>query len=257
LTSVPELHADRSRAESFGSDADRYDRSRPSYPSAMVDVLMSAGPVDVLDVGCGTGIVSRLLQGRGCRVLGIDVDERMAEVARSRGTEVEVSPFESWPADGRTFDLVVSGQAWHWVDPVKGAAKAMSVLRPGGRVGVFWNVGGPPDDMKEAVRAVYAEHAPGLDTYSVLLGYVGPGRDEAVIDGLVQAGFADVDTHLYSWPHVYTTAEWLDVLPTHSDHAALPPDRLRAVLDGIGAAIDSLGGSFVMTYTTRLITGTR
>jgi SAM-dependent methyltransferase len=79
------------------------------------------------------------LAERGLEVLGIDPDERMAEVARRHGLTVEVARFEEWDPAGRTFDRVVSGQAWHWVDSRIGPAKAADVLAPGGSLAVFWN----------------------------------------------------------------------------------------------------------------------
>ena len=81
------LFEDRSRAESFGDIAEAYDRARPSYPPALFDDLLADGARTVLDVGCGTGIVAALLAARGCDVLGVEVDERMAQVARAKGIE--------------------------------------------------------------------------------------------------------------------------------------------------------------------------
>jgi SAM-dependent methyltransferase len=112
----------------------------------------SPGP-HVLDVGCGTGIAARQFQAAGGKVLGIEPDERMADFARQNGLEVEISPFEGWDPAGRAFDAVLSGQAWHWVDPVVGAAKAGQVLRPGGRVAVFWYVFEPPSDLRDAAAS--------------------------------------------------------------------------------------------------------
>jgi SAM-dependent methyltransferase len=85
-----ESHQAREIAESFGSDADRYDRARPRYPGALVDRIVadarrSQPSPDVLDVGCGTGIVARQFQAAGCRVLGVDPDARMADLARRHG----------------------------------------------------------------------------------------------------------------------------------------------------------------------------
>lgn len=133
------LHEDRQRATSFGSDPELYHRVRPSYPSAMVDYLVQENPREVLDVGCGTGITSGLFADRGCQVVGVEIDERMAAFARSLGFEAQISGFEGWRPAGRSFDLVVSGQAWHWVDPTPGTEKAAEVLRSGGRIGLFWN----------------------------------------------------------------------------------------------------------------------
>jgi SAM-dependent methyltransferase len=121
-------------AESFGADAERYDRARPSYPGALVDQIIAVSPGrDVLDVGCGTGIAARQFQAAGCRVLGVDPDARMADLARRHGLEAEVAKFEDWDPAGRQWDAVVAGQAWHGVDPVAGAARAAQALRPAGR----------------------------------------------------------------------------------------------------------------------------
>lgn len=163
------LYNDRARANSFGTDAERYDRARPTYPAALVDDLVADKPSRVLDVGCGTGIASRLLTERGCKVVGIEPDEWMVAIARGHGIEVELGTLESWEPASRRFDLVVSAQAWHWVHPSVGSAKAASALTPGGRIGLFWNVGVLPADLKSAIDAAYEQHAPGLDEYSVLL----------------------------------------------------------------------------------------
>src|SRR5579859_7520187 len=121
-------HDDRARAESYGSVAELYDRARPSYPDALLDALVAGGAARVLDVGCGTGIAAALLAARGCAVLGVEPDARMAAVARAKGLDVEVGRFECWDARGRSFDLVTAAQSWHWIEPAGGVAKAASVL---------------------------------------------------------------------------------------------------------------------------------
>ncbi|HET6873435.1 MAG TPA: class I SAM-dependent methyltransferase [Acidimicrobiales bacterium] len=252
------LHGDRRRAESFGAAAERYDRSRPSYPAELLDTIVDRPGLTVLDVGCGTGIASRQMAARGARVLGVEVDARMAEQARSQGTEVEVGRIEDWEPYDRSFDRVTAAQAWHWVDPVQGAVKAARVLRPGGRLCLFWNIGEPPEEVGAAFGEVYKRLAPGADGYSVILGYA---VDEAYEDE--QAGIracADLGDPVvtrFPWSRTYTREEWLDQLPTHSDHAAMEPELLEQVLDEVGAVIDGFGGSFVMTYSTLLITADR
>ncbi len=154
-------HLQRQVAEGFGADAGRYDRARPTYPADLVDRIIAASPGrDVLDVGCGTGISARLFQAAGCRVLGVDPDPRMAELARQGGTETEVATFEDWDPAGRTFDAVIAAQAWHWVDPVAGAAKAAAVLRPYGRLAVFWNAFDPPKDLRAAFGEIFRRVLP-------------------------------------------------------------------------------------------------
>jgi SAM-dependent methyltransferase len=251
------MHEDRVRALSFGADPDRYDRARPRYPAALVDGLVGRETRHVLDVGCGTGIVSRLFAARGLMVLGIEPDERMARFASSRGIAVECSTFEAWNDGRRTFDLVVAGQSWHWVEPLAGAAKAASVLAPGGRFAAFWNCGNHDPEVKGALDAIYARLAPGLDKDSIVLGTV-DGRFGATSAALRSEGsFLDVELRSYAWERTYTTAEWLDQLPTHSDHQTLPPARLGPLLDAIADEIERRGGRLTMRYDTACVTGVR
>jgi SAM-dependent methyltransferase len=250
------LYEDRRRASSFGDDAEQYDRVRPTYPAELVDDLLSDGARDVLDVGSGTGIVSRLFAARGVEVLGIEPDPRMARVARSHGLRVEEASLEDWDPGSRLFDLVVSGQAWHWVDPVIGAAKVTSVLRPGGRVGLFWNHGALPPSIRSVVADIYSRYAPSLATQSIAIGNDISGRITGATEALRATGRLDpVTVTSYRHDAVYTTEAWIEDLASHSDHRTLDPGHLRPILDAIGTEIDARGGRFVMEYTTWLVSG--
>ena len=247
------VHADRARAESFGADPERYDRTRPRYPRQLVDDLLGGERLSVLDVGCGTGIAAEAFLARGCDVLGVEPDERMAAVARAKGIEVETGTFEVWPAGDRRFDLVTSGQAWHWVDPEVGAAKAASVLVPGGRLALFWNLGRHDDGMQAALDEAYAKHAPAL-LNGVALGRLRAERDGDVVAIRDSGLFEEPLVSVYEWTETYTTAEWVDQLPTHSDHRLLEPHVLDALLAAVAAAIDRCGGRLVLAFDTLLIT---
>jgi SAM-dependent methyltransferase len=258
--SAREPHRARAIAESFGAEAERYDRTRPSYPGAMVDRIVAASPgTDVVDVGCGTGIVARQFRAAGCRVLGVEIDEKMAEVARRHGIEVEVSSFETWDTAGRTFDAVVAGQTWHWVDPVAGAAKAAGALRPGGRLALFWNVGVPPADLSAAFADVYRRVVPEFPAYDAAKQANGYSAilDKAA-EGLgVAGGFGEPDRWSFDWNRHYTTDEWLEQVPTFGGNSLLAPSRLAEILSGIGAAVDAAGGGFTMDYSAVVLTAAR
>jgi SAM-dependent methyltransferase len=245
-------------AESFGTDADRYDRARPGYPDALVDRIVAASPGrDILDVGCGTGIVARQFQAAGCRVLGVDVDERMAGQARQRGLEVEVAKFEDWDPTGRVFDTVAAGQAWHSIEPVAGAAKARQALCPGGRLALFWNAFEIPPDLQEAFGAVYRRVLPDVPMFgrqaSSAQAYA--SMCEKASEGMRETGgFGEPEQWRSGWERPYTKDEWLDMVPTTGFHTKLEPATLKELLAGIGAAIDAVGGGFTMHYTTVMVT---
>src|SRR5271166_5375574 len=94
VPSDPKPHQFRQVAESFGVDAERYDRTRPRYPVDMVARIVAAsGGPDVVDVGCGTGTAARQFREAGCTVLGVEPDVRMADFARRSGLDVEVATF--------------------------------------------------------------------------------------------------------------------------------------------------------------------
>ncbi|MFI9508233.1 class I SAM-dependent methyltransferase [Nocardia sp. NPDC052566] len=258
---APQPHQLRRVAESFGTDAERYDRTRPTYPDAMIRRIIATSPGrDVVDVGCGTGIAARLFQAAGCAVLGVEPDERMADWARTHGTDIEISTFEDWDPAGRLFDTVVAGQTWHWVDPVAGAAKAAQALRPGGRLAVFWNSGQPPGEVGQAFAAVYREMLPDLSIDTALTNphdaYAAMATKAA--DGLRETGAFDaVDLWRFDWEHTYTRDEWLDQVPTQGGFSLFPPDTQSRLLAGVAAAIDAAGGSFTMGYATLVTIATR
>jgi SAM-dependent methyltransferase len=259
-----EPHRFRAVAESFGTDADRYDRTRPPYPVALIDRIVAASPgPDVLDVGCGTGIEARQFQVAGCRVLGVEPDARMADFARRSGVEAEVATFETWDPAGRDFDAVIAGTAWHWVDPVIGAAKAAQVLRPGGLLAPFHHVGQAPPELAaaqaEAYRRVNPDSPfaassqptrPAVELYEPLFARISDGIRAA-------AGFGEPERWQFDWDCTYTRDQWLDQLPTLGSCTQLPPDKLAAVQASVGASIDAVGGSFTMRYTTVAIVAAR
>jgi SAM-dependent methyltransferase len=246
-------------AESFGRNAERYDRARPRYPEALVERIVAAAPgPEVLDVGCGTGIFARQLHTAGAHVRGLDADERMAELARHSGLDVDVSTFETWDPAHRRFDAVTAAQAWHWIDPVAGAAKAAEALRPGGLLALIWNAAQLPADIATAFTQVYRQVLPGSPIVAQSERLAGIPAAEGYrtlggkgVDGMRESGaFADAEEWRYDWEWVYTRDAWLDVVPTQGGHNLLEPAQLNDLLAGFGAVIDASGGAFTMQYTT-------
>lgn len=249
-------------AESFGTDAERYDRARPSYPDALIRRIIDAAPgPDLLDVGCGTGIAGRQFLDAGRIVLGVEPDSRMAAVARAHGVPVEIATFEDWDPAERSFDTVVAAQSWHWVDPVSGPAKAAAVLRPGGLLAIFGHVFEPPAEVATALADAYHTIVPDspfgnqrgrrpVELYQTMY--------TAVADRIRESGkFAEPEQWRDDWVTDYSRDAWLELLPTTGGLTRLTAGQLGTILAAVGRTIDDLGGSFTMQYTTLAVAAVR
>jgi SAM-dependent methyltransferase len=248
-------HHHRELAESFGADAERYDRARPRYPASLVDALVQRiSGRSILDVGIGTGISAAPFRDRGFDVLGIEPDPQMAELARAKGFVVEIARFEDWDSTGRTFDAIVAGQTWHWVDPNLGAVKAASILRPGGSLAFFWNAGRPSAELATEFATVFDSldtrlpfnpwaASPHADPYETII--------DAAAAGLhATAAFGELERLSFHWQATAERDAWLEQTSTSGGINRLPKDKLDALLNGMGAAINAAGGELIIDYTT-------
>lgn len=242
-------------AQAFGSDAEKYDRVRPRYPAELIDAIVERLPGRaILDVGIGTGISAEPFRDRGFAVLGVEPDPKMGALARTKGFAVEAGRFEDWDPSGRTFDGVIAGQTWHWVDPVAGAAKAASVLHAGGRLGLFWNAVIPSPDAAARFAKVFESLDTGLpfnpwnaepkaDPYGSII--------DQTAHGLRTAGaFGAMERLEFRWRSTFERDAWLEQVSTAGGINRLPKDKLEVLLRGLGEAIDAVGGALVIEYVT-------
>jgi ubiquinone/menaquinone biosynthesis C-methylase UbiE len=132
----------RERSLSFGEEAAAYERGRPSYPPEAIDWLLPPGARDVLDLGAGTGKLTVRLVERGLDVVAVDPIPEMLEVLRRSlpDTPALLGSAEEIPLPDASVDSVLVAQAWHWFDPERAVSEVARVLRPGGRIGLVWNV---------------------------------------------------------------------------------------------------------------------
>ena len=141
------------RAGSFGEVAAHYGRYRPGPPPAAIDWILPTRVGRVVDLGAGTGALSRLLLDRAQEVLAVEPDDRMRSVLRQELPAVRAvdGRGESMPLPDGSVDAVVASSSWHWVDPVPALHEVGRVLVPGGTLGALWS--GPDLDSPFLVQA--------------------------------------------------------------------------------------------------------
>ncbi|MCX8554296.1 class I SAM-dependent methyltransferase [Mycobacterium sp. SMC-16] len=201
------------RSLSFGEQAAAYERGRPSYPPESINWLLPAGSVDVLDLGAGTGKLTVRLAERGLAVTAVDPIPEMLEVLSGSLPSVPalLGTAEEIPLPDNNVDAVLVAQAWHWFDPERAAAEVARVLRPGGRLGLVWNI---RDErlgwVKELNRIIGCEHDPSADSLC--------------------GDFTDIETHRFEWTSYLTPQALLDLVASRSYCITSPADVRRKVL---------------------------
>ena len=234
------------RSLSFGSQAAAYERGRPSYPPEAVDWLLPDGARDVLDLGAGTGKLTSRLVERGLDVVAVDPITELLDVLRTTlpDTPGLLGTAEHIPLPDNSIDAVLVAQAWHWFDPDRATAEIARVLRPGGRLGLLWNV---RDErlgwVKEFGRIVGLEH------------------DWANTTVVLPEPFTDVATHQVEWTNYITPQALIDYVTSRSYCITSPAavrartlDEVRELLATHPALANSTG--LAMPYITVCVRAT-
>lgn len=212
------------RAAAFGPTAAAYARSRPSYPEAAVDWLLSDGATRVLDLGAGTGKLTVALVSRGLDVVAIDPSAPMlAELRRAcPGAEALEGRAEALPLPDASVEAVVVAQAWHWFDPAAAAAEITRVLRPGGALGLVWNT-----------RDKAVDWIPRFE-------HIVDCGDTPAYDGTpeVPPPFVADGTMALRWELPFDEAALVDLATSRSAFLVLPEARRTAMIDGVRAFFD-------------------
>lgn len=150
--------SDAERATSFGSVAGQYDAFRPGPPAEAVKWLFPQGAGTVVDLGAGTGALTRRLIGVASEVIAVepDADMRSFLAGAVPGVTILEGRGEQMPLDDASVDAVVASSSWHWVDPATGFAEVARVLRPGGLLAAMWTGPAPEGAFLSQAQAALA-----------------------------------------------------------------------------------------------------
>jgi SAM-dependent methyltransferase len=148
-------------SESWHED---YERGRPGWPAEVVTLPGLPPSASVLELGAGTGKLTRLLVGAFEHVIAVEPDEGMRRLLAAVCPEVLVGSAEAIPLPDDSVDAVFTAEAFHWFDRERAPAEIARVLRPGGVLVLMWNVpAGPAEPTIEAVEQLVADVAPSRD----------------------------------------------------------------------------------------------
>jgi SAM-dependent methyltransferase len=230
-------------ARSFGAAAAQYERGRPTYPGQALDWLLPAGARRVLDLGAGTGKLTRLLVARGLEVVAVEPSGGMREeLARVvPGTSALAGTAERIPLADGAVDAVLVAQAWHWIDPERAVPEVARVLAPGGTLGLLWNIRDERQPWVAELGRVIHER-PEQRSYSDRPS-VGPP-------------FSPVERFDVEWTYRITEAVLLDMVGSRSYVITAPPAERGAILGRVRDLVAShpaLAGrsEIPMPYVTR------
>ena len=232
------------RARSFERVAEDYEAGRPGYPTALLDELPLTAESDVLDLGAGTGKLTRVLAERYRSVVAVEplagmraVLERLVPRAESRAGSAEAIPV----AEG-SVDAVFAAQAFHWFANDEAVAEIARVVRPGGLFAVVWNEPEPPSPLPADYNARFAALEPPRPESSEPDEWLAP---------ILRGPFGEIHTATVRHEQVQDRASVLGFALSVSIVAHRPPEERESIMAELGALLPEGSYRFALRTTAK------
>lgn len=188
-------------------------------------------------------------------ITAVELGENLAEYSRQKflgnpNIKIVNSSFENYE-DGQRYDLIYSATAFHWIDPEIGYPKALSMLKEGGSLALFWNrpfAAMEDNPMHVEIQNVYSKYRPG----SAKPKRHGEKDRLKILNAIKSFGFKDTETRLYCGQRNFSADEYIGLLSTYSDHIAMQEDVKRLFEKEIAEIINKLGGTMTIFDTMDL-----
>jgi SAM-dependent methyltransferase len=248
-------------AASFGGVAAQYERFRPGPPAQAVEWILPGRVRRVVDLGAGTGALSRLLVDRAEEVVAVEPDERMRSVLVDALPTVRAvdGRGEAMPLPDRWADAVVASSSWHWMDPVPALHEVARVLAPGGVLGALWSGPDPESPFVEQSRVLLARaalggsHAWDTDSGGGPGDLTGGGELAQLVlgDGArprfsleIPPGvpFDQPEHTAFTWDVPLNSDELIGLLGTFSWIITMPDDRRQRIVDEVRRVLRDVVG---------------
>jgi len=229
-------------AASFDSAAEAYQRGRPSYPLSAVEWTVPRGARRVLDLGAGTGKLTKLLVDAGLDVVAVEPSTSMRDQLAAAVPQAAVfdGSAEQIPLPDASVDAVVVAQAWHWVDTSLALPEVARVLRPRGTLSLVWNIRDHSEPWVAMLDDILQQHT----------------RQEIDTEPGLGAPFEHLERTEIRWRHALGRSDLLDMVASRSYVIVLPERQRQELLAGVEELLDThpdLAGrdEFDLPYVTR------
>jgi SAM-dependent methyltransferase len=237
-------------AAGFGSAAEVYERARPSYPAEAIDWLIERtgiGPGDtIVDLGAGTGKLTRLLVPSGARVLAVEPIAEMRaliDVGEALDGTAEDIPL----ADGSA-ELVTVAQAFHWFELDRALPEIHRVLRPGGALALIWNVRDLDDPLQREVEELLAPLRGRLSAQR-------EGKWRAPLSASLL--FGDLEAAEFRHAQLFTAGDLEERVASTSFVAAMDEEERRPLLEQVRDLVADREEPFPFPYVTEVLVSPR
>jgi SAM-dependent methyltransferase len=219
------------RSTSFGSVAQHYEAFRPGPPPAAVRWLFPEAVGTVIDLGAGTGALTRILPNVASQVIAVDPDPEMRKVLAVSvpGVVVLDGRGEAMPVADESADAVVASSSWHWVEPVSGLGEAARVLRDGGIMAALWTGPDPDGTFMRQAQAALAQGGGDRILKATVTGDFTPQTVALEIpEGLP---FEPPENRKFTWTLPLTADQIIGLLGTLSWIIVMPEDERQRLFE--------------------------
>lgn len=233
-------------ARAFGRAAEAYERSRPTYPADALDWVAEAVPLaagdNVVDLGAGTGKLTRLLVARGYQVVAVEPIDGMRAVLAGRVPQARVlqGTAEKIPVPDESARAVTAAQAFHWFDPERAEPEIARVLEPNGALVIVWNVRDKQDSLQARLEEL-------MDRYRGEYPNKNARPDKWGDDHLFVPEY-----RAFRHEHLLDAETFVERVASVSWIASLPEDENRRVLEETRALIAGKPEPIRMPYVTEV-----
>ena len=236
--------------KTFNENEYNYDKARPDYPNELFEDVFNyvnlSESSNVLEIGIGTGQATLPFLNKGCNVTAVELGDKLAKYCQQKFAQFDYfdiinSDFIEADLPEKSFDLIYSATAFHWIPKDSGYAKIKALLKPNGLLVLFWNhpfVSNTSDETNLASMTVYKEYRP--DDKTPIEFDISKCQEQ--VRELQKYGFTDIKSKVYKRIRKLTSEEYVNLIKTYSDHNAMSEEVRTAFENDMKNAIDSVGG---------------